>query len=85
MGSSTRSGSEKKEGIAAGKPAEKPAEIAAVAAVVPSASEPLLGFEKVLKECVGKDTHVVPGCVLAAVDNTGISNGSIFSISRLTN
>jgi hypothetical protein len=72
MGSSTRSGSEENEGGVVEKAAEAPA----AAAVFPSISEPLTGFEKVLKESVGKDTDIVPGCVLAAVDNTGISNAS---------
>lgn len=66
MVSPTRSGSEKNEGVV-----EKPAQISTA---VPPTSEPLIGFEKILKECVGKDTHIVPGCILAAVDKTGKSN-----------
>lgn len=66
MGSSTRSGSDKNEGAVV---VDKPVE---ASAVVPATSKPLTGFEKTLKECVGKNTHIVPGCVLAAVDNTGI-------------
>jgi len=76
MGSSTRSGSDKKEGGVVEKSAEAPAVVAAAPAGITATSEPLTGFEKTLKECVGKDTHVVPGCVLAAVDNTGIWNNS---------
>lgn len=67
MASPTRSGSEKNEGVV-----EKPAQISTA---VPPTSEPLTGFEKTLKECVGKDSHIVPGCVLAAVDKSGKSNG----------
>lgn len=37
----------------------------------PPTTETLTGFEKTLKERVGKDTHIIPGCVLAAVDKTG--------------
>jgi hypothetical protein len=33
-------------------------------------------FEDLLQVSVGKDTHNVPGCVLAAVDSSGRFNNS---------
>jgi hypothetical protein len=75
MGSSTPSGSEeeKKGGVLETKPAEAtPATPATAEVVVTSKSEELTGFDKILKERVGKDTNIVPGVVLAAVDSTGI-------------
>lgn len=64
MASSTRPGPEKSEGGVIENPAP-------TSANAPPTSETSTGFEKTLKECVGKDTHIVPGCVLAAVDKTG--------------
>ncbi|RDI85153.1 hypothetical protein Vi05172_g4682 [Venturia inaequalis] len=67
MASSMRLGSAKNEG----DPVEKSSQVTQTSADAPLDSETLTGFEKTLKECVGKDTHIVPGCVLAAVDKTG--------------
>lgn len=67
MASSTRLGSAENEG----GPVEKSSQVAQTSTDAPLDSETLTGFEKTLKECVGKDTHIVPGCVLAAVDKTG--------------
>ncbi|TID13790.1 hypothetical protein E2P81_ATG01724 [Venturia nashicola] len=65
--SSTRSASEQNEsGVV-----DKPAQVTKPSTDTPPTAETLTGFEKTLKDCVGKDTHVVPGCVLAAVDKTG--------------
>lgn len=64
MASSTRSGSDKNKGQVVETPAQ-------TSATLPATPETITGFEKTLKECVGKDTHIVPGCVLAAVDKTG--------------